>query len=277
MFERISGSEILDSFGKLLPYLPLFFEEDVSLAITDREKFLIQQDGKDLIFNNKPGDPIPEGGGVIVALRTGIAQVKNVSKEVYGIPFRSYAIPLKEGNNVVGVVVLAKSFEKKNEVMSIVTNLSTAIQQISSAIDDLVSGVQKVDSMNSKLLISTNETNEKAKNTGDIIKFIKNVSVQTNLLGVNASIESARAGDNGKGFKVVAQEISKLSYSTGESIKKIDSVLKNIEKSINIINDQLSESTAIFQNQTADLEQIAAAIKELDTTASMLEELSEKL
>ncbi len=277
MYGRISESEILSSFAKIAPYMPLFFEEDVSFAITDREKFLIQQDGKDLVFNNKPGDPIPEGGGVTAALQTGISQVKNVPKEVYGIPFRSYAIPLREGNQIVGVVVLAKSFEKKNEVMSIVTNLSTAIQQISSAIDDLVSGVQKVDSMNSELLISTNETNEKAKDTEDIIKFIKDVSVQTNLLGVNASIEAARAGDYGKGFKVVAQEIGRLSYSTSESIKKIDTVLRNIEMAIHSINDQLSESTAIFQNQTADLEQIASAIKELDTTVGMLEGLSEKL
>jgi len=277
MFSEISENEILNSFSNLLTYLPHFFEEDVSFAVTDREKFLIQQNGKDLILNTKQGDPIPEGGGVFAALRTGIAQVKNVPKEVYGIPFRSYAIPLREGNNVVGVVVLAKSFQKKNEVISITQNISTAVQQITAAINDLVFGVQKLNEMNTTLLCSTQDTNDKVKGTGEIIKFIKDIAVQTNLLGVNASIESARAGESGKGFKVVALEIGKLSNSSSDSIKKIDAVLNNIRLSVNTIDDQLSESTAIFQNQAADLEEIAAAIQELNTTSQMLEKLSEKL
>ena len=68
----------------------------------------------------------------------------------------------------------------------------------------------------------------------------KRVSTQTNLLGLNAAIEAARAGEVGKGFTVVASEIRKLSTSTSESIKQIDTVLKNINQSITIINDKVT-------------------------------------
>ena len=66
------------------------------------------------------------------------------------------------------------------------------------------------------------KVDKNSKDTDGILSFI-----QTNMLGLNAAIEAARAGDAGRGFKVVATEIRKLSTSTSESVKKVDSVLKS--------------------------------------------------
>lgn len=269
--------EIMNSFNNLLPYLPLLFEDDISFAITDTEKYITSHNGKELVFKTEPGDPIPEGGAVVEALRTGKPQIKNVPKEVYGVPFRSYAIPLRENGAVVGVFVLGKSFAKKDKVISITKELSESVQQITASIGSLLSEIKNVDEMNEQLMLTTTETNDKAKDTKDILKFVQNISVQTNLLGINASIEAARAGENGKGFKVVAQEITQLSNSTSDSIMRIDFVLKQIEASIQRISEQLKESTCVFQNQMKDLDKIAEAIEGLNGTAQELEKLSEML
>jgi len=277
MINQFSQYEILNSLRSVLPYLSYLFEEDVSFSITDTEKYLISQNGRELTFKVKAGDPIQEGGAVVEALRTGMVQVRNVPEEVYGIPFRSYAVPMKHQGSVVGVFVMGKSFSRKNEVLTIVRDLSASIQQITTAIESLVSEITKVDSMNSALLASAKETNSRAKDTNGIIKFIQDISLQTNLLGINASIEAARAGAHGRGFDVVASEISQLSRSTSDSIQKADTVLRHIERSIQTITEQLIESTKVFQEQTNDLNGIADAIQELNRTAQKLEKLSETL
>jgi len=97
------------------------------------------------------------------------------------------------------------------------------------------------------------------------------------MLGLNATIEAARAGEAGRGFKVVATEIRKLSTSTSESVKEVDVVLKNIANSIKTINEKVSKSTAVFEDQAATLQEIAASLEELNSTAQMMENLSGKI
>lgn len=65
---------------------------------------MVSQDSTELKLIAKAGDPIQEGGAAAEVLRTGSPVIKDVPQEVYGIPFRSYAVPLKEDNEVVGVL-----------------------------------------------------------------------------------------------------------------------------------------------------------------------------
>lgn len=167
--------------------------------------------------------------------------------------------------------------ENKNEVINIAEKLSESLSQISIGINEVAKGVQELATMNEKLLAETNAANERAKDTDEIVNFIQGVSSQTNLLGLNAAIEAARAGESGKGFSVVAQEIRKLSNSSNESINKIDSVIKHISSSISSINNNLTKSNEVSQSQSAALEQIAASISELSTTAKALKDLATKL
>ena len=80
---------------------------------------------------------------------------------------------------------------------------------------DIVNGIKKLD--------------EKAKSIGAIVKVINDISSQTNLLSLNASIEAARAGQAGKGFAVVADEIRMLSDQTKKSVYDIQSIVKDIQ------------------------------------------------
>lgn len=277
MDEQFSDKEIINSFYRVLPYLHVIFEDDISYAMMDTEKYLLSQNGSELKLGAKAGDPIQEGGAVAEALRTGFPVVKDVPKEVYGTPFRSYAVPLKEDNQVVGIFVLGKSYSKKNEVAAIAQRVSAVITQTSDAIEDLVSGVGQIAATNTQLLDSTNEASEKAKETSKIVDLIQNISIQTYLLGVNASIDAARAGAHGKGFDVVADEIGRLSKSTSDSISIIDSLLNYLTTTIIKLSSGLTESMEIFRQQTNDLDEIAAAIIELKDTTRKLEHLSESL
>lgn len=84
-------------------------------------------------------------------------------------------------------------------------------------------------------------------NTHEVIGFINKVSQQTNLLGLNAAIEAARAGEQGKGFAVVANEVRKLAEDSVEATKKINSILNNIESSMQAIIVGIEETAAVAE------------------------------
>ncbi|NOW02946.1 methyl-accepting chemotaxis protein [Clostridium beijerinckii] len=274
---KISDNDMINFFYNALPSIEVLFDEDVSMALTDTKQYLYTKYSPKLELNTYKGDIIPEGGAIIEVLRTGTNMIKVVPEHVYGTAFKSFAIPIKEEGKVVGVFVVGKSLERKNAVMSITKNLSETLSQISIGINEVAKDVQELATMNEELLLETKETNEKTKDTDNIVTFIQGISSQTNLLGLNAAIEAARAGDAGRGFNVVAQEIRKLSNSSNESIKQIDSVIKHISTSINSINDGLIKSNDVSQSQSAALEEIAASIAELNSTAKKLGELAENL
>ncbi|MBN7572459.1 chemotaxis protein [Clostridium sp. 2-1] len=274
---KISDNDMINFYYNALPSIEVLFDEDVSMALTDTKQYLYTKYSPKLELNTNKGDIIPEGGAIIEALRTGTNMIKVVPEHVYGTAFKSFAIPIKEEGKVVGVFVVGKSLERKNAVMSITKNLSETLSQISIGINEVAKDVQELATMNEKLLLETKGTNEKTKDTDNIVTFIQGISSQTNLLGLNAAIEAARAGDAGRGFNVVAQEIRKLSNSSNESIKQIDSVIKHISTSINSINDGLIKSNDVSQSQSAALEEIAASIAELNSTAKKLGELAENL
>ncbi len=277
MGDQNRKNETLDALSLIMPYLPILFNEDVALGITDTKKYLKVQMGTRLNFGVNVGDPIPQGGAAVLAIKTGDTMIKDVSKEVFGIPFKSYAIPLKEGNEIIGVFVVGKSLEIRNSVITTATNLSGALKQISSAIGEFAENLQEVGNMNQTLLENAKEGQKSTKDTNEILKFIQGIASRTNLLGLNASIEAARVGESGKGFAVVAGEIRNLSLSTSDSVKKIDTVLKTLELSIDSITGKIAQSNEVQQAQSANIEEIVASIEELNATADSLEELSHVL
>ncbi|PJI08188.1 MULTISPECIES: methyl-accepting chemotaxis protein [Clostridium] len=268
----------INAFNILLPYLNVIFDNEVSVAIADLEKFVAIFPNDKLPMNSKEGDPVPNGGAINEALKGGNTIVKKVPKEVYGVPFKSYAIPLKDSNGKVkGIIAAGKSLEKNAQVDNLSINLSKQLSEISNVISNLSEEIQKLVKLNENTNKEISSAIEITKNTDEIVNFVQGISKQTNLLGINAAIESARAGEAGKGFNVVAQEIRKLSNSSTESIQKIESVLKSVKGSIEKAADNASQTNELFQEQVAAFEQINASIQEINSNAQVLKEFSEKL
>lgn len=273
-----SNNEILESFNKMLPYLSVMFDGEASFGITDKEKYLLVQNCETLQLRADAGDAVPSNGAIHDAIVTGKTVVRDVPKQVYGIPFKSYAIPVKDDNNqVIGCIAVGKSLEKRSQVLELSQTLSAALEQISASVQNLTAGVQNIVESNQEMLEEVKVASDNTKGTDDILSFIQNISHQTNLLGINAAIEAARAGELGRGFGVVAKEIRKLSSSSSESVKQVNEVLKKIETSVNTISTRISESSVIFESQASAFEEISASIEELSASAHTLEELSNRL
>ena len=90
------------------------------------------------------------------------------------------------------------------------------------------------------------ELKQKTKNVAGITGSIQDVSDRTGILAINASIEAARAGSVGKGFRIIANEVRTLANQTGAFAKEIDSNIGEFQTTVDRINGQMSEFIELF-------------------------------
>mgnify|MGYP006273010295 CR=1 FL=1 len=121
---------------------------------------------------------------------------------------------------------------------------------------------------------STNEVisgiSEKIDDILEIIQIINGISEQTDLLSMNAAIESAHAGEAGKGFAVVAEEIRKLAESTSENAAQIDEALRWITTKIREALDSSSQSQQTVEEINADIQSFSDAMTEISQSMDEL-------
>jgi methyl-accepting chemotaxis protein len=99
------------------------------------------------------------------------------------------------------------------------------------------------------LAMSIDDAKQYIQNTTEVISFIKRVADQTKLLGLNASIEAARASEHGRGFAVVANEVRNLAEDSVKATEKIGTILKNIEMSMQTIIKGIEQTLALAKRQ----------------------------
>jgi len=127
-----------------------------------------------------------------------------------------------------------KDMEEINTVMErLIILKDDGVENIKSLIDK----TKQSDEAIKTIYTSTVETNESAEKISEASKLIENIAEQTNLLALNAAIEAARAGDAGRGFAIVAEEIRKLAEQSTNSVHEINAMLQRLqEKSQNAVD-----------------------------------------
>lgn len=111
------------------------------------------------------------------------------------------------------------------------------------AVEKTVVGMERVKDAVFETANRIKELGEQSQKIGEIIQVIDDIAEQTNLLALNAAIEAARAGEHGKGFAVVADEVRKLAERSGKATKEIADLVTNIQKGTNVAVDSMEVGT----------------------------------
>ena len=148
-------------------------------------------------------------------------------------------------------------------------SLSTSISDLGSSVLGAVQAMQQLE--------------EETQQVGSVLTVIRSIAEQTNLLALNAAIEAARAGEQGRGFAVVADEVRNLAQKTAASTAEIQQIIQRLQNSANgVLNvmtangDKAQHSIERSVEATRMLESIAVAVGEIDQLNAGIAQLTQE-
>ncbi|RHW75699.1 bacteriohemerythrin [Colwellia sp. RSH04] len=115
---------------------------------------------------------------------------------------------------------------------------------------------------------------ENSNDITTILDVIRGIADQTNLLALNAAIEAARAGEQGRGFAVVADEVRTLAHRTQDSTFEIQSMIELIQSGITSVSTNMVESQKFANQSVAQVEQAGAALNTIESSVSEINDMS---
>jgi len=145
----------------------------------------------------------------------------------------------------------------------IINTAGGAIHQLSSDIEHATSVITKLE--------------EDSKQIVGMLDVIKSIAEQTNLLALNAAIEAARAGEAGRGFAVVADEVRSLSVRTQESTEQIHLVINNIQQGVSDSVEAMTKGAVNMKNGIQSVNLSASAMQEINEATLLISEINQHI
>ena len=185
----------------------------------------------------KVKDKVDKGTEYINELDTSATDSLHIYQEISkGNIQNSHSVEKQAEMSYNITTLINQVLEKTDGAMNASDKSMLGLKMSTTSINELKDKSISLLKFNEEVLSVISEFVEKTNNVKTITQGINEISEQTNLLSLNASIESARAGESGKGFAVVASEIRKLADETGNLTQRIDQIVRELEN--NAINAQ---------------------------------------
>ncbi|MGR6836581.1 methyl-accepting chemotaxis protein [Syntrophomonas erecta] len=272
---------IARSFGDFAPIIANMFSEGAFLYMTDLQKIAYRQasDKFDMPGLNL-GDPIKEGFIASRAIKSKQLAIEELDASVYGVPVLIMSNPCfdeDDSNKVVATFNIALPKQTAVNLRNLAGNLKNSLQEISAVVEELAASASNINLNEKQLNEKIEEVNKMADEISEVLSFIKQIADETKMLGLNAAIEAARAGDAGRGFGVVAKEIRKLSDESKQTVISIRDLITNIKNDVATTTHKSKINLQSSEEQAAATEEITASIEEITSMAEELDRIAREM
>lgn len=155
--------------------------------------------------------------------------------------------------------------EKARSASNLAKDMVGAIEESGEVVHTLVNGLFDLAKANQQTIELVRELDRNAIEIGNISQVVGDISDQTHLLALNASIESARAGEHGAGFAVVAGEIRKLAEQSSAAVSSINDLIQQIQKHVANVVTNITNQVQMVEYESSKGERVKEALNRITT------------
>lgn len=268
------------AFGDFAPILTEMFPEGSFIYMSDLEKIAHRQTSSNFDIPKLTVGHIWSETDItykVITLKQPVLSELDSSK--YGIPVFVATYPLTDEvdhDEVAATLGIITPKKTSCTLSDLSGNQEGGLDGISAVIQALAASATEINSKEQELNISIKEVIGISDEINKVSGFIKEISNETNVLGLNAAIEAARADENGKekGFNLVAEQIRRLSDQSRSTLPVIKKLTENIKEKVSEAEKKSINSLFTSQERASATEEITASVREIMAMAEELNKIS---
>ncbi|MBM0417121.1 methyl-accepting chemotaxis protein [Aeromonas veronii] len=161
-----------------------------------------------------------------------------------------------------------------NDAASAATSASDTAAQGRETVNDSIGRIEKVATAIEETALVIRQLGDDSRNIGMVLEVIQGIAEQTNLLALNAAIEAARAGEQGRGFAVVADEVRTLAKRTQDSTSQINHIISELQQRANEAGVTMQQSQDMMSETVHTAREAGASIAEISSSVNSISHMN---